>query len=269
MPVPNVITDLSPDPVSNYPVGSETPSSMDNYLRAHAAFIRQNYNFATGLLGTSGEAADALIELGAAPDDEVVHLTGDETIAGVKTFTSAPVFPQSMIDEYQWLGTPIGGMIELRTDLAGIVAPPTNNPKFRYIKLTASDAYNAGALTSESVTGSAPLITATAVISLTGSPMNGETVDLENTMRTFSRAGNPGVVQNDSFQGHTFSTTTQGAALGEFGINASSGGTLVAAFRTSQATVASIASDVTSGNPRVANETRPRNIGKELFMRIM
>ena len=36
---------------------------------------------------------------------------------------------------------------------------------FRFVKLTASDAYNAGALASESVTGSAPQVVATAVVS--------------------------------------------------------------------------------------------------------
>ena len=41
MPVPAAITDLSATPASNSPAGSETPSSTDDYLRTHAAFIRQ------------------------------------------------------------------------------------------------------------------------------------------------------------------------------------------------------------------------------------
>ena len=42
MPVPASITDLSTNPASNYPSGSEPVfPNLDNYLRAHASFIAQ------------------------------------------------------------------------------------------------------------------------------------------------------------------------------------------------------------------------------------
>lgn len=41
MPVPSAITDLSTTPASNSPAGSETPASIDDYLRSHASFIAQ------------------------------------------------------------------------------------------------------------------------------------------------------------------------------------------------------------------------------------
>jgi hypothetical protein len=41
MPVPSSINDLSPLPGSNYPAGSESPATIDDYLRSHAAFIAQ------------------------------------------------------------------------------------------------------------------------------------------------------------------------------------------------------------------------------------
>lgn len=42
MPVPTTITDLSTNPASNYPLGSEPVfPDLDNHLRAHAAFIAQ------------------------------------------------------------------------------------------------------------------------------------------------------------------------------------------------------------------------------------
>lgn len=41
MPVPSAITDLSTTPASNSPAGSESPAVLDDYLRAHAAFIAQ------------------------------------------------------------------------------------------------------------------------------------------------------------------------------------------------------------------------------------
>lgn len=41
------------------------------------------------------DAAEARTDIGAAADAEVVKLTGDQTIAGVKTFSSAPVIPDA------------------------------------------------------------------------------------------------------------------------------------------------------------------------------
>jgi hypothetical protein len=44
MPTPTVITDLSTTAASNFPAGSDAPSTIDDTLRAHGAFIRENYN---------------------------------------------------------------------------------------------------------------------------------------------------------------------------------------------------------------------------------
>src|SRR5690606_5652696 len=99
-----------------------------------------------------------------------------------------------------WLSFPIGMPFPLFTHLVGVDEPPTDNPGFRYIKLTASDAYNAGVLTDESVAGSAPLVVATAKIDDALSPMDGETVHLINTERRVLRAGSSGVVENDQMQ---------------------------------------------------------------------
>ena len=41
MPVPASITDLSTTPASNSPAGSESPTTLDEYLRTQAAFIAQ------------------------------------------------------------------------------------------------------------------------------------------------------------------------------------------------------------------------------------
>lgn len=75
MPVPASISDLSTTPALNSPAGSESPALVDDYLRTHAAFIKQ-VNDATAL-----KAADA----------DVVKLTGNQTIAGTKTFSSTIV----------------------------------------------------------------------------------------------------------------------------------------------------------------------------------
>lgn len=41
MPIPSSIADLSATPSSNYPGGGESPSVIDDYLRAYASIIRQ------------------------------------------------------------------------------------------------------------------------------------------------------------------------------------------------------------------------------------
>ena len=63
MPVPSTINDLSTTAGANYPAGTESPSTIDDYLRAHASFL-------AGLR------------------DGKVSNTGTETIAGAKTFSS-------------------------------------------------------------------------------------------------------------------------------------------------------------------------------------
>lgn len=63
MPVPSAISDLSTTPGLNSPSGSESPASIDDYLRTHAAFIRQ-------------------------VSDASVKTSGAQTIDGAKTFSS-------------------------------------------------------------------------------------------------------------------------------------------------------------------------------------
>ena len=61
MPVPTLITDLSQTAASNYPAGSDTPSSLDDVQRAHGAFIamlRDGKGFANALTLASGATTD-------------------------------------------------------------------------------------------------------------------------------------------------------------------------------------------------------------------
>lgn len=159
-----------------------------------------------------------------------------------------------------WYFQPIGVPIPLFTNLTGVAEPPTNQP-YRYIKLTASDAYNTGVLASEVVTGSAPSVIATAVISLSGSPINGRTVSLINTERRFLRAGSSGAVEQDAFQGHRFNYTAP--VTGVFGGGSGSNSSTLSSQTTSDPI-----SDGTNGAPRTASETRPKNIGVTYYMRI-
>lgn len=177
-----------------------------------------------------------------------------------------------------WAQQPVGVPIPLLDSLVGVSNPPTNL-NYRYIKLTASDSYNTGVLTSESVSGSAPLVVATAVISLSGSPINGETVNLINTERRFLRAGSSGTVENDQMQQitgaanallHASSTVPLiGSVTGAIGLRAAYG----ANYISGQAAGPTIQDGIdfnsaNSPNARTGTETRSKNIGVTYFMRI-
>jgi hypothetical protein len=107
-------------------------------------------------------------------------------------------------DNQEFTGTVIGDTIALPTHLTGIVEPPLN-ASFRYIKLTAGESgageYNESVLTGETVTGTAPLLVATAVINLANSPINGQTVNLINSEGRYIKPGvTSGTVANDQMQ---------------------------------------------------------------------
>lgn len=177
-----------------------------------------------------------------------------------------------------WSLQPIGVPIPVYDHYGG-AAPPTNNPLYRYVKLTASDAYNSGLLSGESVSGSAPLVIATATLSLAGSPINGAFISLINTERRVLRAGLSGTAENDSIQGHGHRET-----VGTPGAVADSGATGVgyAAGASSngfgiRASVGTTGNDVaigvpivngSNGAPRVAAETRAKSMGATFYMRV-
>ena len=75
MPVPTAITDLSTTAASNYPAGTDSPSTLDDVQRAHASFIAQ-------LRDGSGFTAGALIALVTAPT-ELASVNGGQ-LAGLR-----------------------------------------------------------------------------------------------------------------------------------------------------------------------------------------
>lgn len=83
MPVPASISDLSTTPASNFPAGSESPSTIDDYLRTYASYI--------ALLrdgkGQSAEltlASAATVDIGAS-NSPFVNITGATTITSFGT----------------------------------------------------------------------------------------------------------------------------------------------------------------------------------------
>lgn len=61
MPVPSAITDLSTNPASNSPAGSESPATTDDYLRSHAAFIAQLRAGLASAYATASGTANAIV----------------------------------------------------------------------------------------------------------------------------------------------------------------------------------------------------------------
>lgn len=156
-----------------------------------------------------------------------------------------------------WEFIPVGHPFPLWTHLTGVAAPPTDNPNYRYIKLTASDSYNTGVLTGESVSGSSPLVQATAVIDDDDSPLDGQTVRLINTERRFVRAGSSGAVEADAMEAHTH-TYNQPVTNGL--------GPPDSIYARPNGINNGVATGGASG--RTANETRAKNIGADYYMRI-
>jgi len=100
MPIPSAISDLSTTPSLNSPAGSESPALVDDYLRTHAAFIKQvsdsKANDADVVKLTGNQTIDGTKTFSspiAGSTTTQVSLTGNETIAGTKTFSSAPLVP--------------------------------------------------------------------------------------------------------------------------------------------------------------------------------
>lgn len=169
-----------------------------------------------------------------------------------------------------WAVQPIGVLIPVLDNLAGASVPLTNSALYRYIKLTAADAHNAGVLISESVSGSAPLVQATAVINLAGSPLNGQTVRLINTERRGLRAGSAGTVEADQFQGFGLAGQFINSGVAYSGATYSNLATIAPGMVSGTTVLLSgnITSDGTNGTPRTGLETRNKNIGATYYMRI-
>ncbi|ENM3877828.1 phage tail protein [Vibrio cholerae] len=119
---------------------------------------------------------------------------------------------------YQFASIPIGMEVAFDTP------PPTNDPRFRFVKLTYSDAYNTGLLTSQTLSGSAPELVSTAVISAAQSPINGQTIDMINTMGTFIRPGvTAGVRKSSQNKAHTHDVAQGGTqGVGAYSLRSTS-----------------------------------------------
>ena len=216
-------------------------------------------------------------ELGTAALEDVGTAIGD--VVQLEDVGGSPGLPavdgSQLTGIAEGSGTPIGGYVTVQTDLTGAEEPDPDTHIKLEAGLTGAGQYNEGKLGSESVTGSAPLVVATAQITDAESPLNGQTVHLLETERRFLRAGEAGTVENDQMQQitgqfDTFSQSLAGAASGAFSgaqlaspVIASGGSfNRIGIFLDSANSPDARASETTDG------ETRAKNIGVSVYMRI-
>jgi hypothetical protein len=110
MPVPTVITDLSTTAASNFPAGSDAPSTIDDTLRAHGAFIAQLRDGPhVPSLGSAGAPAYAFVA-----DTNTGVFSPGANIWGVATngverlrITAAGVIQDPAGDELGYKGLPL------------------------------------------------------------------------------------------------------------------------------------------------------------------
>ena len=145
--------------------------------------------------------AAALSQAAAATSETNAATSETNAAASASSASNSADRAEAAVIAEGWMGLPIGMPFPVAY---GASLPPTDDPAFRYVLLTAgmtgAGAYNEGILTGETVTGSAPLIEATATISLAGSPLNGITIHLINTEKRFVGAGASEAFENDSLQ---------------------------------------------------------------------
>lgn len=182
---------------------------------------------------------------------------------------------QAQIDalkaETPYTGTPIGGYI------TPFSPPPTNNSHFRYVLCTAGQTgaggYNEGVLTSETVTGAFPTNQATAVVSLAGSPFNGETIHLINTEGRFVGAGSLEAFLNDALQniiGQVSGINFYGSPAGSGALTVAVSGTPLSGGTTTAANYGVVTVDLSKGTgARTDIVTRPRSHVLPHYRRIL
>ncbi|HFG1617246.1 TPA: phage tail protein [Vibrio cholerae] len=130
---------------------------------------------------------------------------------------------------FEFLSVPVG------MELAFDTPPPTDDPRFRFVKLTADDAYNGSLLNNKVISGTAPNLVVKMTVNSARSPINGQQVSMLNTMGVIHTPGlTSGEIIQDAIRNITGGVTTNNGwmfngAAGPFGLT---GGTQVLANAT-------------------------------------
>lgn len=260
-------------------VGHGTFSApLDKAITVGGGF-QEIYVWLNGLLQAPGDisiAGSVVTVTNAAVGDEWSYW-GYEALDATDYYSKAEVDNLlATIDLDPWAMQPFGVPIAVMDDLDATLQPPTNKA-YRYVLLTASDAYNTGVLTGETISGTAPNLTATAVVSLAGSPLNGKTIPLINTDRRFLRAGSAGTKEQSQnlSHDHTGTAASAGAHIhsGAFTLKSQgpvpgAGGPTLPGYSSDNTGSAGAHTHPLTIDASGGNEARPANIGATYYMRI-
>ncbi len=102
---------------------------------------------------------------------------------------------------FEFLSVPVGAEIGFDAP------PPTDDPRFRFVKLTADDAYNGSLLNNKVISGTAPNLVVRMTVNSVLSPINGQQVSMLNTMGAIHTPGlTSGEIIQDAIRNITGST---------------------------------------------------------------
>lgn len=128
------------------------------------------------------------------------------TVAGILSITNTAPTGITLVPYdtgYQFASIPIGMEVAFDTP------PPTNDPRFRFVKLTADDAYNGSLLTNKVVSGTAPNLVVKMTVNSALSPINGQQIEMLNTMGAIPTPGlTPGAIIQDAMRNIAGTITT-------------------------------------------------------------
>lgn len=272
-------------------LGNQLPSYYATADHEHSAedingledFVETKF---ADLVGAAPAALDTLEELAnALGEDPNFATTVTSAIAGkISRAGDTMTGPLSLISSDIWsIRVGVGELYIVDTSIAGVDIPPSGTTGPVFVQLTAglrgSGQYNNGKFASETVSGSAPDVLATAVISLTGSPINGKTIRLLNTegriIRPYTTSG---TILGDAIRNITGTLSDTGEAraplsttggdpvtTGAFGYVTNGSGKILIGGQTY--TKASLTFDASKVVP-TANEIRMKMLGVTAYMRI-
>ncbi|MBO1366078.1 phage tail protein [Vibrio cholerae] len=99
---------------------------------------------------------------------------------------------------FEFLSVPVGAEIAFNTP------PPADDPRFRFVKLTADDAYNGSLLNNKTISGTAPNLVVKMTVNSALSPINGQQISMLNTMGAIPAPGlNSGEIIQDAIRNLT------------------------------------------------------------------
>lgn len=209
---------------------------------------------------------------GQSADERYARLVGANDFDTVPTVNGTPL---AVGGSAVWTTMPVGMPFPLYDHIAGVAIPPTDDPNFRYVKLSAgangAGQYNYGVLEAESVSSGSPFPTATSLVNLPGSPFDGYTINLINTEGRYIKPGTAsGALADDQMQGHCHGLNTSG-----FGAASGSQQPGTSALRnptegsSGDSVTGEVVGDGVNGAPRIGDHTDVRHVQSTFYVRIL